>query len=63
MADAKVEVEVSLPDNTVAKVPVWDDGKGSDVTAKDGVYSAFFTQFKGDGRYSMQVCVFKEFER
>lgn len=26
---------------------------GADVTANDGIYSAYFTQFKGNGRYSV----------
>ena len=32
-----------------------DDGTGSDIIKDDGVYSAFFTDFCGQGRYGVSV--------
>ncbi|KAL3250852.1 hypothetical protein MRX96_055345 [Rhipicephalus microplus] len=38
-------------------VELFDDGLGADVTANDGIYSAYFTQFDGVGRYSVSARV------
>ncbi|ESO89264.1 hypothetical protein LOTGIDRAFT_229149 [Lottia gigantea] len=32
-----------------------DNGAGADITKDDGVYSRYFTQFSGDGRYSVKI--------
>lgn len=32
-----------------------DNGSGADVSAGDGIYSAYFTDFKGAGRYGVKV--------
>lgn len=55
ISNAVVKVSVSVPNGPPVPLQVWDDGVGADVRPNDGVYSGFFTQFKGDGRYSMQV--------
>ncbi|KAH9372386.1 hypothetical protein HPB48_006684 [Haemaphysalis longicornis] len=39
------------------EVELFDDGLGADVTANDGIYSAYFTQFEGTGRYSVTARV------
>ncbi|KAK8788967.1 hypothetical protein V5799_021260 [Amblyomma americanum] len=39
------------------QVKLLDDGLGSDVTADDGIYSGYFTQFGGVGRYSVSARV------
>ncbi|XP_077561001.1 calcium-activated chloride channel regulator 3A-1-like isoform X2 [Haemaphysalis longicornis] len=39
------------------EVEIFDDGLGADVTANDGIYSAYFTQFEGTGRYSVTARV------
>ncbi|KAL1441163.1 hypothetical protein MTO96_008897 [Rhipicephalus appendiculatus] len=38
-------------------VELFDDGLGADVTANDGIYSGYFTQFDGVGRYSVSARV------
>uniref|UniRef100_A0A4D5RHI9 Putative epithelial chloride channel protein n=1 Tax=Ixodes scapularis TaxID=6945 RepID=A0A4D5RHI9_IXOSC len=52
---AKVLAKVLTPQKNVGQliVELFDDGVGADVTANDGIYSAYFTQFKGNGRYSV----------
>ncbi|CAN7976458.1 unnamed protein product, partial [Ixodes persulcatus] len=52
---AKVLAKVMTPQENVGQliVELFDDGVGADVTANDGIYSAYFTQFKGNGRYSV----------
>ncbi|XP_077497419.1 calcium-activated chloride channel regulator 1-like isoform X2 [Amblyomma americanum] len=39
------------------EVELFDDGLGADVTANDGIYSGYFTQFDGVGRYSVSARV------
>lgn len=39
------------------EVELFDDGIGADVTANDGIYSSYFTQFEGAGRYSVTAHV------
>lgn len=39
------------------EVELFDDGIGADVTANDGIYSTYFTQFEGAGRYSVTARV------
>ncbi|XP_075525480.1 calcium-activated chloride channel regulator 1-like [Dermacentor variabilis] len=39
------------------EVDLFDNGLGADVTANDGIYSAYFTQFEGAGRYSVSARV------
>ncbi|CAN8001633.1 unnamed protein product, partial [Ixodes hexagonus] len=52
---AKVWARVMTPLENTGQVIVelFDDGVGADSTANDGIYSAFFTQFEGKGRYSV----------
>ncbi|XP_068227211.1 calcium-activated chloride channel regulator 1-like isoform X2 [Palaemon carinicauda] len=37
--------------------PLFDDGVGADMKEGDGIYSAYFTQFSGNGRYSLSAVV------
>ncbi|XP_077495036.1 calcium-activated chloride channel regulator 1-like [Amblyomma americanum] len=39
------------------EVELFDDGLGADVTANDGIYSGYFTEFHGVGRYSVSARV------
>ncbi|XP_049275849.1 calcium-activated chloride channel regulator 1 [Rhipicephalus sanguineus] len=39
------------------EIELFDNGLGADVTANDGIYSAYFTQFEGTGRYSVSARV------
>ncbi|CAN8025781.1 unnamed protein product, partial [Ixodes persulcatus] len=52
---AKVLAKVMTPQENVGQliVELFDDGVGADETSNDGIYSAYFTQFKGKGRYSV----------
>nr|XP_053652004.1 calcium-activated chloride channel regulator 1-like [Cherax quadricarinatus] len=37
--------------------PLLDNGVGADLRSGDGIYSAFFTQYSGNGRYSVSATV------
>ncbi|KAG0425048.1 hypothetical protein HPB47_027755 [Ixodes persulcatus] len=52
---SEVLAKVMTPQENVGQliVELFDDGVGADVTSNDGIYSAYFTQFKGKGRYSV----------
>lgn len=52
---ANVTAVVERPEGASVRIPLYDDGTGADVTANDGMYSAYFTQFNGKGRYSVVV--------
>lgn len=34
---------------------LWDNGAGADTLRNDGIYSRYFTEFHGNGRYSLKV--------
>ncbi|XP_039111680.1 calcium-activated chloride channel regulator 1-like [Hyaena hyaena] len=34
---------------------LWDNGAGADTVKNDGIYSRYFTDFHGNGRYSLKV--------
>ncbi|XP_077498139.1 calcium-activated chloride channel regulator 1-like [Amblyomma americanum] len=55
---ARVTATVIPPKgNEEFEVQLFDDGLGADVTANDGIYSGYFTQFNGTGRYSVSARV------
>uniref|UniRef100_A0A673TM25 VWFA domain-containing protein n=1 Tax=Suricata suricatta TaxID=37032 RepID=A0A673TM25_SURSU len=37
------------------KLELWDNGAGADTVKNDGIYSRYFTDFHGNGRYSLKV--------
>uniref|UniRef100_A0A8C5SSK5 Chloride channel accessory 1 n=1 Tax=Laticauda laticaudata TaxID=8630 RepID=A0A8C5SSK5_LATLA len=39
------------------ELELWDTGSGADIIKNDGIYSRYFTLFKGNGRYSIKVHV------
>ena len=54
----EVTATVELPcggENRTTTLQPKDDGTGSDIIKDDGVYSAFFTDFCGQGRYGVSV--------
>ncbi|XP_072025963.1 calcium-activated chloride channel regulator 4-like [Amphiura filiformis] len=55
--NAGVTATVSVPGGDVQPFAVNDDGLGADIQENDGIYSAFLTEFKGEGRYGMSVMV------
>ncbi|XP_054422812.1 calcium-activated chloride channel regulator 1-like [Pteronotus mesoamericanus] len=36
---------------------LWDNGAGADAVKNDGIYSRYFTEYHGNGRYSLKVRV------
>ncbi|XP_075731574.1 calcium-activated chloride channel regulator 1-like [Rhipicephalus microplus] len=52
---ASVWASVSRPRRRHVVITLHDDGLGADTSAGDGIYSAFFTDHSGAGRYRMAV--------
>nr|XP_015201623.1 PREDICTED: epithelial chloride channel protein-like [Lepisosteus oculatus] len=52
--NANVTAIVDLGEKTVNKLRLVDSGTGADKTKDDGIYSAMFHSFKGNGRYSVK---------
>uniref|UniRef100_A0A8C3SCJ6 VWFA domain-containing protein n=1 Tax=Chelydra serpentina TaxID=8475 RepID=A0A8C3SCJ6_CHESE len=40
---------------SAVELKLLDDGSGADITKNDGIYSKYFTSFKGNGRYNLKV--------
>ncbi|XP_038047850.1 calcium-activated chloride channel regulator 3A-1-like [Patiria miniata] len=63
VVDADVRAVVDLPcgngKETMTLHPK-DDGIGADITKDDGVYSSYFTEFCGKGRYSVNIEVIND---
>ncbi|XP_066942585.1 calcium-activated chloride channel regulator 1-like isoform X3 [Macrobrachium rosenbergii] len=58
VVNANVTAIVDPPTSDSAiSLPLFDDGVGADVHEGDGIYSAYFTQFSGNGRYSLSAVV------
>ncbi|XP_072023134.1 calcium-activated chloride channel regulator 1-like [Amphiura filiformis] len=55
--NAGVTATVSVPGGDIQPFAVNDDGLGADIQKNDGIYSAFLTKFKGEGRYGLSVMV------
>jgi Mg-chelatase subunit ChlD len=53
--ESYVWAEVTPPSGAPITVVFSDDGQGADRFQLDGVYSGYFTQYSGDGRYSVRV--------
>uniref|UniRef100_T1II73 VWFA domain-containing protein n=1 Tax=Strigamia maritima TaxID=126957 RepID=T1II73_STRMM len=54
---ATVLAMVERPTGDQVEVELHDEGAGADIKKNDGIYSAYFTQFKGSGRYSVTARV------
>ncbi|KAH7970652.1 hypothetical protein HPB49_013113 [Dermacentor silvarum] len=52
---ASVWASVSRPRRRHVVITLYDDGLGADTSAGDGIYSAFFTDHSGAGRYHLVV--------
>ena len=50
---ATVTADVTLPDETVQSITLFDDGTNGDNTASDGIYSYIFTSTSLEGTYSI----------
>ncbi|EDV23801.1 uncharacterized protein TRIADDRAFT_57367 [Trichoplax adhaerens] len=56
--NAEVMLTISTPvSNKFVLLPANDKASGADLVKDDGIYSAFFTQFNANGRYSIQAQV------
>ncbi|XP_069188438.1 calcium-activated chloride channel regulator 1 isoform X2 [Procambarus clarkii] len=56
--DANVTAVIVPPtEEESISFPLLDNGVGADVRAGDGIYSAYFTQYSGNGRYSLSAIV------
>lgn len=54
-ANVWAEVTGPPPNNTVTTLTLRDNGQGADKFPMDGSYAAYFTQFDGNGRYTVTV--------
>lgn len=53
LTGATVVAQVVLPDSTVVKQTLYDDGTNGDTTKNDGIYNANFTQTTTAGNYAV----------
>ncbi|XP_066453413.1 calcium-activated chloride channel regulator 1-like [Eleutherodactylus coqui] len=54
---AKVIAYIEAQDGTMITLPLLDNGAGADIIKNDGIYSRYFTSYKGNGRYNLKVRV------
>ncbi|XP_065265415.1 calcium-activated chloride channel regulator 1-like [Emys orbicularis] len=52
---ATVMATVEPQTGSAVELKLIDDGSGADITKNDGIYSKYFTSFKGNGRYNLKV--------
>jgi hypothetical protein len=52
---ANVVAKVRAPDGNITILELRDNGQGADSIPIDGMYSGYFTQYTGDGEYSVDV--------
>ncbi|XP_071510784.1 calcium-activated chloride channel regulator 1-like [Diadema antillarum] len=60
VVNAEVTAVIETPGDATTFLPLYDNGAGADITKNDGIYSAFFLDVDGDGRYSVKVQVSNE---
>ncbi|XP_056379191.1 calcium-activated chloride channel regulator 1-like [Hyla sarda] len=54
---AKVTAFIEPQNGKVVTLPLLDNGAGADIIKNDGIYSRFFTDYNGNGRYNLKVRV------
>ncbi|XP_053107070.1 calcium-activated chloride channel regulator 1-like [Hemicordylus capensis] len=54
---AKVIATVEPESGTAVEMELLDNGAGADIVRHDGIYSRYFTSFKGNGRYNIKARV------
>ncbi|XP_028643958.1 calcium-activated chloride channel regulator 3A-1-like [Grammomys surdaster] len=54
---ANVTAIIEAEDGHQVTLELWDDGAGADTVKNDGIYTRYFTDYRGDGRYSLKVRV------
>ncbi|XP_065410255.1 calcium-activated chloride channel regulator 1-like isoform X2 [Chrysemys picta bellii] len=52
---ATVMATVEQETGSAVELRLLDDGSGVDIIKNDGIYSKYFTSFKGNGRYNLKV--------
>ncbi|KAM9129918.1 calcium-activated chloride channel regulator 1-like [Pangshura tecta] len=52
---AIVMATVESQNGSAVELKFLDDGSGADIMKNDGIYSKYFTSFKGNGRYNLKV--------
>ncbi|XP_039342087.1 calcium-activated chloride channel regulator 1-like [Mauremys reevesii] len=52
---ATVMATVEPQTGSAVELKLLDDGSGADIMKNDGIYSKYFTSFKGNGRYNLKV--------
>ncbi|XP_059122364.1 calcium-activated chloride channel regulator 3A-1-like [Peromyscus eremicus] len=54
---ANVTATIEAEKGHQVTVELWDNGAGADTVKNDGVYTRYFTDYHGNGRYSLKVHV------
>ncbi|XP_053101853.1 calcium-activated chloride channel regulator 1-like [Hemicordylus capensis] len=54
---ASVTATIEPESGTAVEMELLDNGAGADILKNDGIYSRYFTSFKGNGRYNIKVNV------
>uniref|UniRef100_A0A8C2QKE4 Chloride channel accessory 3B n=1 Tax=Cricetulus griseus TaxID=10029 RepID=A0A8C2QKE4_CRIGR len=52
---ASVTAVIEAEDGHRVTLELWDNGAGADTLKNDGIYSRYFTEYHGNGRYSLKV--------
>ncbi|EDL12019.1 mCG141954, isoform CRA_b [Mus musculus] len=52
---ANVTAVIEAESGNQVTLELWDNGAGADTLKNDGIYSRYFTDFHGNGRYSLKV--------
>ncbi|XP_004480964.1 calcium-activated chloride channel regulator 1-like [Dasypus novemcinctus] len=50
-----VTATIETEDGQQVTLELWDNGAGADTVKNDGIYSRYFTDYHGNGRYSLKV--------
>ncbi|CAH6777149.1 calcium-activated chloride channel regulator 3A-1 [Phodopus roborovskii] len=54
---ASVTAFIEAEDGHQVTLELWDNGAGADTVKNDGIYTRYFTDYHGNGRYSLKVHV------
>uniref|UniRef100_A0A8C9ABP5 Uncharacterized protein n=1 Tax=Prolemur simus TaxID=1328070 RepID=A0A8C9ABP5_PROSS len=52
---SNVTAIIETEDGHQVTLELWDNGAGADTVKNDGIYSRYFTEYHGNGRYSLKV--------
>ncbi|KAE8610706.1 hypothetical protein XENTR_v10012212 [Xenopus tropicalis] len=54
---ANVTAIIEPVNGNLVTLELWDNGAGADIVKNDGIYSRYYTEFQGNGRYGLKVRV------